>query len=166
VRSLVFSSNGANSVSLSFVGALATSRPERPAEAATTPPSVERFWRRWRWPPRGTRVPYTSGLAARDSVRAMGTVRVGEFEWDDAKAKANVRKHGVTFEEAVTVFLDELAVPLQKGEDPDRLIMVGESQLGRTILVVFTERVASGIIRIISARRATKRERRAYVEGD
>ena len=42
----------------------------------------------------------------------------------------------------------------------------GESQLGRTVLVVFTERVASGIIRIISARRATKHERRAYAEGD
>jgi uncharacterized DUF497 family protein len=49
---------------------------------------------------------------------------------------------------------------------PDRLVLVGESQLDRTVLVVFTERVASGIIRIISARRATKRERRAYAEGD
>ena len=96
----------------------------------------------------------------------MATVSVGEFEWDDAKARANVRKHGVTFEEAMTVFLDELAVPLEEGDRADRLILVGESQLGRTILVVFTERVAGGIIRIISARQATKRERRAYVEGD
>jgi uncharacterized DUF497 family protein len=96
----------------------------------------------------------------------MGTVRVGEFEWDDAKARANVRKHGVTFEEAMTVFLDELAVPFEEGEHADRLILVGESQLGRTILVVFTERVASGIIRIISARRATKREQKAYAEED
>ena len=96
----------------------------------------------------------------------MGTVRVGEFEWDDAKAKANVRKHGVTFEEAMTVFLDELAVPFEEGEHPDWLVLVGESRLGRTVLVVFTERVARGTIRIISARRATKRERRAYVEGD
>jgi uncharacterized protein len=94
---------------------------------------------------------------------AMGTVRVREF---DAKAKANVRKHGVTFEEALAVFLDELAVPFEEGEHPDRLILVGESQLGRTILVVFTERVSSAIIRIISARRATKREQRAYVEED
>jgi uncharacterized DUF497 family protein len=44
--------------------------------------------------------------------------------------------------------------------------LVGESRLGRTVLVVFTERVARGTIRIISARRATNRERRAYVEGD
>ncbi len=96
----------------------------------------------------------------------MGTVRVGEFEWDATKARANARKHGVTFEEAMTVFLDELAVPFEEGEHSDRLVLVGESQLGRTVLVVFTERVASGIIRIISARRATKRERRAYAEGD
>jgi uncharacterized DUF497 family protein len=44
----------------------------------------------------------------------LTTIRVGEFEWDHAKARANVRKHGVTFEEAMTVFLDELAVPFQK----------------------------------------------------
>jgi hypothetical protein len=98
---------------------------------------------------------------------AADTVRVGEFEWDEAKARANVRKHDVTFfEEAMTVFLDELAVPFEEGDHSDRLVLVGESQLGRTVLVVFTERVASGIIRIISARRATKRERRAYAEGD
>ncbi len=54
----------------------------------------------------------------------MGTLRVGEFEWDDGKARANVRKHGVTFEEAMTVFLDELAVPFEEGEHPDRLILV------------------------------------------
>jgi hypothetical protein len=96
----------------------------------------------------------------------VGTVRVGEFEWDDAKARANARKHKVTFEEAMTVFVDELAVPFEEGEHPDRLVLVGESQLGRMVLVVFTERVADGIIRIISARRATKRERRAYAQGD
>jgi uncharacterized DUF497 family protein len=118
--------------------------------------------------PRGVLLgrPHERGSAAHGSVRAMGTVRVGEFEWDDAKAKANVRKHGVTFEEAMTVFLDELAVPFEEGEHPDRLVLIGESRLGRTVLVVFTERVARGTIRIISARRATKRERRAYVEGD
>lgn len=66
----------------------------------------------------------------------------------------------------MTVFLDELAIPLEEGDHDDRLILVGGSRLGRTILVAFTERVASGIIRIISARRATKRERRTYVEGD
>jgi uncharacterized protein len=96
----------------------------------------------------------------------VGTVRVGEFEWDETKARANVRKHAVTFEEAMTVFLDDLAVPFEEGKHSDRLVLVGESQLGRTVLVVFTERIKGGIIRIISARRATKRERRAYAEGD
>jgi uncharacterized DUF497 family protein len=96
----------------------------------------------------------------------VATVRVGEFEWDDAKARANVRKHAVSFEEAMTVFLDELAVPYEEGAHRDRLVLIGESKLGRTLLIVFTERTAGGIIRIISARRATKRERRAYAEGD
>jgi uncharacterized DUF497 family protein len=96
----------------------------------------------------------------------VATVRVGEFEWDDAKARSNVRKHGVTFEEAMTVFLDVLALPLEEPRHPERLVLVGESQLGRVVLVVFTERVEGGIIRIISARPATKRERKAYAEGD
>jgi uncharacterized DUF497 family protein len=59
----------------------------------------------------------------------MPTVRVAEFDWDDAKARANARKHGVTFEEAITVFLDELAVPSRRA--PRRsAYLVGES-LGR-----------------------------------
>ena len=52
----------------------------------------------------------------------MGTVRVGDFEWDVAKALANVRKQGVTFEEAMTVFLDGLAVPFEERERSDRLV--------------------------------------------
>jgi uncharacterized protein len=111
-------------------------------------------------------LPDQRGSRPRDNVRAVGTVRVGEFEWDEAKAHSNVRKHGVTFEEAMTVFLDELAVPFEEGRHSDRLVLIGESQLGRTVLVVFTERIANGTIRIIGARRATKRERRAYAEGD
>jgi hypothetical protein len=94
------------------------------------------------------------------------TVRVGEFEWDDAKARVNTRKHGVTFEEAMTVFLDELAIPFDEPDRADRLVLIGESKLGRLVLVVFTERMADGMIRIISARRATKPERRTYAEGD
>jgi hypothetical protein len=80
--------------------------------------------------PVGTARARTEGARRHDSVCAVGTVRVGEFEWDEAKARANVRKHGVTFEEAMTVFLDELAVPFEEGEDSDRLILVGVSQLG------------------------------------
>jgi uncharacterized DUF497 family protein len=83
------------------------------------------------------------------------TIRIGEFEWDEAKAASNARKHGVSFEEAMTVFLDELAVPFEEPMHPERLILLGESQLGRVLLVVFAERGIGGRIRIISARRAT-----------
>lgn len=64
----------------------------------------------------------------------------------------------------MTVFLDELAVPFADVMHPERLVLVGESRLGRVLLVVFTERLASGTLRIITARRATKRERQAYEE--
>ena len=94
----------------------------------------------------------------------MTTVRVGEFEWDDEKARANLAKHGVSFEEAMTVFLDDLALPFADRVRSERLLLIGESRLGRVILVIFTERLQSGTLRIISARRATRRERRAYEE--
>ena len=89
-----------------------------------------------------------------------------EFEWDRPKAVANGRKHGVTFDEAATVFLDELAV---SGADPDhsvgkaRYITFGTSSLGRLLAVSHTHR--SGAIRIISARRVTRAERKIYEEG-
>jgi uncharacterized DUF497 family protein len=94
----------------------------------------------------------------------VATVRVGDFEWDEEKAKANLAKHGISFQEAMTVFLDELSVPLAEIAHPERLLIIGESRLGRVLLVVFTERLKSGTLRLISARRATKRERRAYEE--
>lgn len=96
----------------------------------------------------------------------MTTVRVGEFEWDDTKARSNLRKHGVSFEEAMTVFLDELAVPYRERAHADRLILIGESRIGRVLLVVFAERRGGAIIRIMSARRATPGERRVYAERD
>jgi uncharacterized DUF497 family protein len=96
----------------------------------------------------------------------VATVRVGEFEWDDAKGRANLRKHGVSFEEAMTVFLDDLAVPFEEPAHPERLVLIGESHVGRVLLVVFAERAVSGMLRLISARRANKRERRAYAEED
>lgn len=89
-----------------------------------------------------------------------------EYEWHPPKAAANVRKHGVTFDEAATVFLDELAV---SGADPDhsvgeaRYITFGTSRLGRLLAVSHTHR--SGAIRIISARRVTRVERKIYEEG-
>jgi uncharacterized DUF497 family protein len=66
----------------------------------------------------------------------------------------------------MTVFLDDLALPLQEPAHPDRLVLIGESRLGRVLLVVFAERRGGAIIRIISARRATTGERRAYAERE
>jgi uncharacterized DUF497 family protein len=89
-----------------------------------------------------------------------------EFEWDDDKAKSNRKKHGVSFEEASTVFGDPLSRtihdPVHSGEE-DRFVTLGESERGRVLVVVFTDR--DDRIRIISARVATKRERNDYEEG-
>jgi len=74
------------------------------------------------------------------------------FTWDPGKAVTNVRKHGVTFEEATTVFGDPLALIVEDAVDPDRPV------------TVFIE-VRENDIRIISARRATRRERRRYGAG-
>jgi uncharacterized protein len=89
------------------------------------------------------------------------------FEWDASKAKLNLRKHGVSFEEASTVFLDSLARTIHDrlhSEEEDRFVNLGESQLRRLLVVVFTDR--GDRIRIISARVATRRERRDYEQGN
>ncbi len=89
-----------------------------------------------------------------------------EIEWDSAKAANNLRKHGVSFEEASSVFCDPLAVT---GADPDhsegeeRLITFGMSPAGQLLVVSHTVRAEA--IRMISARRATRTERRLYEEG-
>ena len=89
-----------------------------------------------------------------------------KFEWDTAKAASNIRKHDVSFDEAGSVFLDRLAV---SGPDPDhsieesRYITFGMSRLGRLLAVSHTYR--PGAIRIISARRVTRAERKIYEEG-
>ncbi len=86
-----------------------------------------------------------------------------QFEWDEDKARSNARKHGVTFEEASSVFADSLtAIFTDEAHSVEevREIMVGHSAEGRLIVVSFTER--SEAIRVISARQATKRERRDY----
>jgi uncharacterized DUF497 family protein len=88
------------------------------------------------------------------------------FEWEENKAKRNVAKHGVSFEEASTVFSDpfELTIhdPLHS-EEEDRFVSLGESFKRRLLVVVFTER--GDRIRLISARKATRRERKQYEEG-
>ena len=89
------------------------------------------------------------------------------FEWDETKAEINLSKHGVSFQEAQTVFLDPLARIFDdefRSVDELREIIVGHSIDGRLLLVSFTER-ETGLVRIISARRATRRERNDYEEN-
>jgi uncharacterized protein len=88
-----------------------------------------------------------------------------QFEWDSRKAQANKRKHDVTFEEAAECFGDSLAMILDDAEHPDRLILIGQSLSCRLIFTVYAER-ENDLVRIISARKATRAERRRYEEGD
>ena len=87
------------------------------------------------------------------------------FEWDSSKAATNQRKHRVSFEEAAECFEDPLALVLDEPRDPDRLILIGESRKRRLIFTVFAER-ETATIRIISARLATRNERRRYEEAE
>ena len=86
------------------------------------------------------------------------------FQWDRAKAESNARKHGIAFEEAVTVFADPLALVIEDESDPANARIVGVSVMSRLLLVVFVER-AGDTIRVISARRPTRQERKRYEEG-
>ena len=86
-----------------------------------------------------------------------------QFEWDEAKAAANVHKHGVSFEEAITIFSDPNSITIFDVEHSDaegRFIDIGLSANGRVLVVVYTERGPR--IRIISCRKATPAERRQY----
>jgi uncharacterized DUF497 family protein len=84
-----------------------------------------------------------------------------QFSWDPQKAASNVRKHGVTFEEATTVFADPLAMIVTEAVHAGRTLIIGESFRRRVLVTVFIERDDEQI-RIISARRATNHERRNY----
>jgi uncharacterized protein len=89
-----------------------------------------------------------------------------EFEWDESKAKANLQKHGVSIEEAQTVFDNSLAVIFDDeahSVDEKREIIIGHSRNNRLLLISFTER--PNAIRIISARLATRREREDYEQN-
>jgi uncharacterized DUF497 family protein len=92
----------------------------------------------------------------------VATVEHGDFEWDDIKAAANEKKHGVTFVEATTVFADVDYLVNVDPRDPDRFIAVGFSSVPRVLVVVHVARAKR--IRLISARRATLREERLYAE--
>lgn len=87
------------------------------------------------------------------------------FEWNHSKATANLKKHGISFEEAQSVFYDEFALQFFDDEHStaeDRFILLGMSSSARTLIVCHCERESGELIRIISARRATKREGAFY----
>ena len=90
-----------------------------------------------------------------------------EFEWSQAKSRTNHRKHGVSFEEAQSVFYDEYARQFfddEHSDDEDQFIMLGMSIGARIPVVCHCERARANVIRIISARKATAKERK-YYEG-
>ena len=88
------------------------------------------------------------------------------YEWDPRKAKENLRKHGISFEEAATVFLDPMALTFpdpDHSDEEDREITIGITTKHR---VVFVSQCQQGYrIRLISARKATRKERKQYEEG-
>ena len=90
-----------------------------------------------------------------------------QFEWDPNKAARNIEKHQVSFDEAATVFDDMMFITVVDEEhsvDEERYITIGLSKHGRLLLVAHTDR--EGRIRIISARKATKKERQFYAEAE
>jgi uncharacterized DUF497 family protein len=92
-------------------------------------------------------------------------MRALRFEWDKRKAAVNAKKHGVTFEEARSVFFDERARLIDDpdhSEDEERFILVGLSSSLRLLLVCHCHRSADNVMRIISARKATARESKSY----
>jgi uncharacterized protein len=87
------------------------------------------------------------------------------FEWDDRKATANAKKHGVSFDEARSVFADEQAKLINDpdhSEDEDRFVLLGVSSALRLLLVCHCYRSEGNVIRIISARQATGKESKSY----
>lgn len=115
--------------------------------------------------PKPAFLPRREGLAPIGGVMYCPPVSGGlRFEWDPAKAAKNAQKHGVSFEEATTIFGDELAITIEDPVEPDdRFIIIGWSNRQRTLVVVHLN--DGEAIRIISARKATASERKTYEEG-
>ncbi|MBI2203601.1 MAG: BrnT family toxin [Candidatus Rokubacteria bacterium] len=88
-----------------------------------------------------------------------------EFDWDPPKAIANLRAHGIDFADAGTVLHDEhaITIPDVSSDEEDRFVTLGMDALGRVLVVVYTWR--GDLPRLISARKATRRERRQYEGG-
>lgn len=92
-------------------------------------------------------------------------MRALHFEWDDEKAAANVRKHGISFEEAKSVFRDERAKLINDpdhSEDEQRFVLLGLSETLKLLVVCHCYRGENQVIRIISARKATPKESKSY----
>ena len=88
------------------------------------------------------------------------------FEWNESKAQANLAKHGVSFDEAKTVFTDPFYIDFyapDHSDDEERYVIIGQSQQHRLLVVSYTERKQR--MRLISAREATRREKEAYEAG-
>ncbi|MCD6312106.1 MAG: BrnT family toxin [Elusimicrobia bacterium] len=95
-------------------------------------------------------------------------MRLIKFVWDEGKNRINRKRHGISFEEAQTVFFDDIAIEYfdpEHSADENRFILVGLSVRLRVLVVCHCYREGDSIIRIISARKATKKERRVYSGG-
>ena len=91
-----------------------------------------------------------------------------KFEWDEPKAAANLKKHQISFEVAKSIFFDEFCVKFfdeDHSSDEDRFLMLGMSSVAKLLIVCHCEREHGAVIRIISARKATKRESAFYRGG-
>lgn len=89
-----------------------------------------------------------------------------QFAWDENKNQVNKRKHGIDFNEAMTVFLDEQAIMFddpEHSEEEDRFLLLGISYDANVLIVCHCYREADSVIRIISARKATRKEKSYYV---
>ena len=90
------------------------------------------------------------------------------FDWDENKNKINLEKHGISFEEASTVFFDERAILFDDpvhSIDEDRFLLLGMSESAKICIVCHCYRESDSVIRIISARKATKKEEERYAKG-
>lgn len=90
------------------------------------------------------------------------------FEWDENKNRINQKKHGISFDEASSVFYDDLAILFddpEHSQEEDRFILLGMSEAANVCIVCHCYRASETVIRIISARKATKKEEERYVRG-
>lgn len=88
-----------------------------------------------------------------------------EFEWDASKAKSNLKRHGISFEEAQSAFFDDYALQFyddSHSEEEDRFLLLGLSNTSKLLMIVHCEREDGNVVRIISARKATTNEAAFY----